>query len=115
MKIGIMGLPYSGKTTLFTTLLAHKIHDDNNKYKTYVEKGIVQIPDQRLDKLTSIFNPKKQVNATIEYVKVPGIIVEGDIVDLRVFNEAEALSKVEAFVETMDHYRELRRQEGLSW
>jgi len=50
-----------------------------------------------------------------EHAKVPGMIVEGDIVDLRVFNEAEALSKVEAFVETMDHYREIRRKEGLSW
>jgi benzoyl-CoA reductase/2-hydroxyglutaryl-CoA dehydratase subunit BcrC/BadD/HgdB len=50
-----------------------------------------------------------------EHVKVPGIVVKGDIVDLRVFNEADALSKVEAFVETMDHYRELRRKEGLSW
>jgi len=50
-----------------------------------------------------------------EHVKVPGVVVEGDIVDLRVFNEAEALSKLEAFVETMDHYREVRRKEGMSW
>jgi benzoyl-CoA reductase/2-hydroxyglutaryl-CoA dehydratase subunit BcrC/BadD/HgdB len=48
-------------------------------------------------------------------VKVPGVVVDGDIVDLRVFNEEEAFSKVEAFVETMDHYRELRKKEGLSW
>lgn len=48
-------------------------------------------------------------------LKVPSVVVDGDIVDLRVFNEAEALSKVEAFVETMDHYRELRRKEGLPW
>jgi benzoyl-CoA reductase subunit B len=50
-----------------------------------------------------------------EHVKVPGVVVEGDIVDLRVFNEAEAFSKIEAFVETMDHYREVRRKEGMSW
>ncbi len=54
-------------------------------------------------------------NILEEHVKVPGVVVEGDIVDLRVFNEAEALSKLEAFVETMDHYREVRRKEGMSW
>jgi benzoyl-CoA reductase/2-hydroxyglutaryl-CoA dehydratase subunit BcrC/BadD/HgdB len=54
-------------------------------------------------------------NVLEEHVKVPGVVVEGDIVDLRVFNEGEALSKLEAFVETMDHYREVRRKEGMAW
>lgn len=54
-------------------------------------------------------------NILEEHVKVPGVVVDGDIVDLRVFNEAEALSKVEAFVETMDHYREVRKKEGMPW
>jgi len=50
-----------------------------------------------------------------DLVKVPSVMVDGDIVDLRVFNEKEALSKVEAFVETMDHYRQVRKSEGLPW
>lgn len=54
-------------------------------------------------------------NVVEEKTKVPGVIVDGDIVDLRVFNEAEAFSKVEAFLETMDHYRELRKKEGMNW
>lgn len=54
-------------------------------------------------------------NMLEERKKVPGVIVDGDIIDLRVFNEEEAFSKVEAFVETMDHYRELRKEEGLEW
>jgi hypothetical protein len=41
--------------------------------------------------------------------------VDGDIVDERVFNEKEALSKVEAFVETMDYYRERRKAAGMAW
>ena len=41
-----------------------------------------------------------------EKVKVPGVVVDGDIVDLRVFDETRALSSLEAFIETMDHYRE---------
>jgi hypothetical protein len=43
------------------------------------------------------------------------VVVEGDIVDLRVFNEEEAFAKMDAFVETMDYHRELRKQEGLDW
>ncbi|UCF92150.1 MAG: 2-hydroxyacyl-CoA dehydratase [Desulfobacterales bacterium] len=48
-------------------------------------------------------------------LKVPGLVVTGDIVDLRLFNEEEALSKVEAFVETMDHFREERKKAGMDW
>ena len=54
-------------------------------------------------------------NALEEKLKVPGVVVDGDIIDLRVFNEEEAFSKMEAFVETMDHYRELRKDEGMAW
>lgn len=73
MHIGIVGLPFSGKTTLFETLLTHKTSEGSYKSKSEAERGIVKVPDERLDKLTKIFNPKKQVNATIEYIKVPGI------------------------------------------
>jgi GTP-binding protein YchF len=73
MQIGIVGLPFSGKSTLFDTLLAHKSGEDSFKSKTEAERGIVKVPDERLNKLTEIFKPKKQVNATIEYIKVPGI------------------------------------------
>ena len=48
-------------------------------------------------------------------VKVPGVVIDGDIVDLRVFNQAEALSTMEAFTETMDHYRTERKEAGLPW
>jgi GTP-binding protein YchF len=77
MKIGIAGLPFSGKSTLFETLLAHKSHESGVKYKTESEHGIVQVPDDRLNQLSSIFNPPKNVYATIEYLKVPGLEKEG--------------------------------------
>ncbi len=54
-------------------------------------------------------------NMLEEKLKVPGVVVDGDIIDLRVFNEEEAYSKMEAFVETMDHYRELRKEAGMAW
>lgn len=73
MQIGIVGLPYSGKSTLFSTLLTHKSVDESGKYRQEAERGIVKIPDDRLEQLTQMFNPRKQVNATIEYIKVPGL------------------------------------------
>jgi GTP-binding protein YchF len=75
MQTGIVGLPYSGKSTLFSTLLAysHVTHEDSTRHKLETERGIVKIPDERLDQLTRIIQPKKQVNATIEFIKVPGL------------------------------------------
>lgn len=54
-------------------------------------------------------------NVLLEKFKVPSVVVEGDIVDMRVFNEEEAHAKMDAFIETMDYHRELRRKEGLNW
>ena len=72
MEIGIVGLPYSGKSTLFSTLL--NLKDDSAQHgKQSAERGVVKVPDERLDKLTALFNPKKQVNATIEFIKVAGL------------------------------------------
>ena len=78
MQIGIVGLPFSGKTTLFETLLAQKSKDLSGKYKHETERGIVHVPDNRLPQLTAIFKPLKEVPATIEYIKVPGLDKEGN-------------------------------------
>ena len=73
MQIGIVGLPYSGKSTLFATLLSHKPDGDGTRGRQEAERGIVKIPDERLDTLTRLYNPRRKVNATIEYLKVPGL------------------------------------------
>ncbi|GAB4343345.1 MAG: redox-regulated ATPase YchF [Calditrichia bacterium] len=72
MEIGIIGLPFSGKTTLFATLTGQEPAAGHGG-KVEVHRGVVKVPDERLDKLTAIFNPKKQVNATIEYLEVGGL------------------------------------------
>ena len=72
MQIGLIGLSYSGKTTLFQTLT--QIHFDvSNSTKKDANQAIVKVPDKRLDYLTEIFNPKKKVNATIELVDIAGL------------------------------------------
>jgi benzoyl-CoA reductase/2-hydroxyglutaryl-CoA dehydratase subunit BcrC/BadD/HgdB len=54
-------------------------------------------------------------NMLLERLRVPSLTIEGDIVDLRLFNPEEALSNAEPFEETMDYYRDLRKKEGYDW
>ena len=72
MQIGIVGLPQSGKSTLFQTIT--KTHlDSSSMAKMETHQSIIKVPDERLDKLTEIFNPKKKTNATIEVIDVVGL------------------------------------------
>ncbi len=72
MQIGLVGLQYSGKTTLFKTLIGKSAEEDSfTGNESKIE--IVRIPDERLDRLTEIFKPKRKVNATIEIFDTPGL------------------------------------------
>ncbi|RMF60393.1 MAG: redox-regulated ATPase YchF [Calditrichaeota bacterium] len=74
MEVGIVGLPVSGKTTLFSTLTGQKVEMGyGGAGKVEVHRGVVKVPDERLDRLTEIFNPRKKVPATIEYIEVGGL------------------------------------------
>jgi ribosome-binding ATPase len=72
MQIGIVGLPFSGKSTLFQTITKTHI-DPLALAKAEVHHAIVKIPDVRLDKCVEIFTPKSTVHATIEFVDVVGL------------------------------------------
>jgi len=72
MQIGIVGLPQSGKSTLYQTIT--KTHlDPSSMAKVETHQAMIKIPDERLDKLTEIFNPKKKTSATIEVLDVVGL------------------------------------------
>ena len=75
MQIGLVGLQYSGKTTLFHTL-SQSSSASTAKEEAAVE--VVKVPDDRLDNLTKVFNPKKQINATIEVFDLPGLKMSED-------------------------------------
>jgi len=77
MQIGLIGLQYSGKTTLFDTI-AKKDFNLSSSGKEEASIEVVKIPDERLNKLTSIFNPRKQVNETIEVFDIPGLKMSDD-------------------------------------
>jgi hypothetical protein len=72
MQIGIVGLPFSGKSTLFQAVT--KTHlDAATLAKGDPHHGIVKIPDARLEKSAEIFKPKSTVHATIDFVDVVGL------------------------------------------
>lgn len=76
MQIGLVGLQFSGKTTLFNTLSKNESHSQSSKEEASIE--VVKVPDERLDNCSKIFNPKKQVNATIEIFDIPGLKMSDD-------------------------------------
>lgn len=74
-KCGIVGLPNVGKSTLFNALTKAEIAAENYPFCTIDPNvGIVPVPDERLDKLTSIVNPKKTIPTTMEFVDIAGLV-----------------------------------------
>lgn len=72
MQLGIVGLPYSGKSTLFQAVT--KTHLDRaSGGKSDPHLGIARVPDERLDRCAALFSPKSTVHATIEFVDVAGL------------------------------------------
>jgi ribosome-binding ATPase len=74
MKTGIIGLPQVGKTSLFKILT--KVNVEDRGYSREAHIGIAKVPDDRLDRLAALFNPKKLVHATVEYADVAAISQE---------------------------------------
>ena len=76
MKLGIVGLPNVGKSTLFNSLTKAGAAEAANYPFCTIEPnvGIVPVPDNRLDVLTEMHHSAKEVHATIEFVDIAGLV-----------------------------------------
>lgn len=74
IRIAIVGLGQVGKSTLFQILT--RAHGAQAASKTETHVGVVSVPDARLDRLSAMYNPKKTVHASIEYLDAPGSVID---------------------------------------
>ena len=93
LRIGIVGLPQTGKTTLFE-ILTHAHGGGPGAGRQEARVGVVRVPDARLDRLAEMFKPQKTVHATIEYMDMPGSVIEL----ARTGVQSQALRELDALV-----------------
>ncbi|HEY1337381.1 MAG TPA: redox-regulated ATPase YchF [Bryobacteraceae bacterium] len=95
MKTAIIGLPMTGKTSLFTILTG--VHQETRIGSTAARTGVARVPDQRLEALGRLFEPPKVTHATVEYVDMPSISKES----LRDPSYLASLRVVDAFAQVL--------------
>ncbi len=75
MKLGIVGLPNVGKSTLFNAITKAGAESANYPFCTIEPNvGVVAVPDERLDKLAEMYNPEKYTPAVVEFVDIAGLV-----------------------------------------
>jgi len=102
MKIGLIGLPSVGKTSLFNLLTGSDLEVTGfSKGKIEANLGIAKIPDERIDFLAKMYSPKKTTYATIEVIDVPGL-VRGSSTGKGVGNQfLDNIRKVDALIHVL--------------
>ncbi len=73
MRLGIIGLPQSGKTTLFNALTRGTQPTGISAGRVEVHTGVVDVPDPRVDRLSEMFKPKKTIYAKVTYADIAGL------------------------------------------
>ena len=75
MKTGIIGLPQVGKTSLFVMLTKQAVgHRSGGAREAHL--GVAKVPDDRLDRLAALYNPKKLIHASVEFIDVAALSQE---------------------------------------
>ena len=73
MQLGIIGLPQSGKTTIFNALTHGNQPTGVAVGRMEVHTAVIDVPDERVDRLSEMFNPKKSVYAKVTYADIAGL------------------------------------------
>jgi len=95
MKLGIIGLPQSGKTTIFNALTRSNTPTTASAGRIEVHTGVVDVPDPRIDRLSAMFKPKKTIYAKVTYADIAGL--EGNSKGIS-GNLLNTLGQMDAFI-----------------
>jgi len=75
LNVGIIGLPNAGKSTLFEAITRKQVNRENYPFCTIEPNvGVIAVPDERLEKLNSLFKSKKKIHTTIEFIDIAGLV-----------------------------------------
>jgi len=103
MELGIIGLPQSGKTTLFNALTSGNVPTDISGGRVEVHTAVVDVPDDRVNKLASLFVPKKVVHAKVIYADIAGL--EGKAAQTGIAGPLiNTLSQMDGFIHVVRHF-----------
>src|SRR5512140_3443751 len=73
MKLGIIGFPQSGKTTIFNAVTRGNTPTNASAGRFEVHTAVVDVPDERVDKLSAMFKPRKTIYAKVTYADIAGL------------------------------------------
>lgn len=97
LRAGLIGFPSTGKTALFQLLTSAR-EAPRAGGKSDANVGVSRVPDERLDRLTALFNPRKHVPATVEFADIVGVggakTGAAALLDVAAFRNADALLHV---------------------
>jgi GTP-binding protein YchF len=96
LRAALIGFPVTGKSTLFQLLTNAREPTRTGSGKPEAPVGVARVPDERLDRLTALFKPRKRVPATVEFADTPGPGQSGAqaLLDVVAYRNADALVHV---------------------
>ena len=95
LRAGLIGLPSTGKTTLFQLLTKGASGSSSNRFgRLEAQMGMATVPDSRLDQLAELYKPKKHTPATVTFVDIGGTTTTRSLVDVAAYREADTLLHV---------------------